>query len=167
MSVEHDNQLRMLVRNQKNRIDSLESRVAKLEGDHHKLWQQNFELMRSNQDIARGQSSQKMLERLLALLMSSMGNGLQGPQQLQLMPGQGFQRPPANQMMPYTIANAGQQQSEPGEAQIQELANSTAEIKRGIVEQKNEQSSLLSNRLGCLEERNLNAASSKKAKKER
>jgi hypothetical protein len=100
-------------------------------------------------------------------LMSSMGNGLQGPQQLQLMPGQGFQRPPTNQVMPYTIANAGQQQPEPGEAQIQELANSTAEIKRGIVEQKNEQSSLLSNRLGCLEERNLNAASSKKAKKER
>lgn len=36
---DQEGHLKMLVRNQKNRIDSLESRVAKLEGDYHKLWQ--------------------------------------------------------------------------------------------------------------------------------
>lgn len=68
--------MKMLVRNQKNRIDALESRVVKLEGDYHKLWQQNFELMRQNQDIARGKDSIKMLERFVYFLMSSMQNGL-------------------------------------------------------------------------------------------
>ena len=61
--------------------------------------------------------------------------------------------------MPY-IANQASE-SQPGEAQIQELANSTSEIKRSIVDPKGEQSSLISNRLGCVEERNLNASNEK------
>lgn len=36
---EQETQLKMMVRSQQNRIDSLESRVSKLEGDNGKLWQ--------------------------------------------------------------------------------------------------------------------------------